>query len=188
MQSSKPMPINRGSHISAVVEEVKHLKPESILDIGVGFGMMGVIFRAYTDIRMSEISPDRYFRHGYQTKIDGIEIFENYRNPIWEAYDFVYIGNAFSAIDSLQSYSLIYAGDVIEHFEKEQGHEFIKKALRKCDKLIIATPSPAPKQEELLGNKFETHLSSWEASDFVEYGHEVIGNFDGILVVRLWKK
>ena len=182
------MPINRGSHISAIIQEIKHLKPNSILDIGVGFGMMGVIFRAYTDIRMSEISPNRYHKNGYQARIDGIEVFEPYRNGVWEAaYDYVYVGNVTDILQNLQHYDLIYAGDVIEHFSKEEGRNILEQMLNKGSNVIIATPSPAPKQDELLGNRHEKHLSSWDEADFAAYGHEIVGNFDGILVVRLWK-
>lgn len=179
------MPISRGSHISAVIEEVKHLNPQSILDVGCGFGLMGAIFRAYTDIRLSELNPERYSK--WQTRIDGIEVFVGYRNPLWTAYTGIILNDARIALDECAEYDLIYAGDIIEHFTKENGHELIRKMLKKGKKVIIATPSPAPKQDPLLGNAHEEHLSSWDETDFVNYQHEIIGSFGGILVVRLWE-
>lgn len=183
------MPINRGSHISAVIDEVKHLNPSSILDVGCGWGLMGVLFRAYTDIRLSELDKTRYHRVGYETTIEGIEIFERYKDYLWHyCYDWVYMGDAIEILNShmhLRQYDLIYIGDIIEHFTKEKGHELLQKALAKGKVVIVATPSPAPAQGETLGNKYEEHLSSWDESDFSGYQHEIIGSFGGILCVRL---
>lgn len=184
------MPINRGSHLSALIEEVKHLNPQSILDVGCGFGLNGAIFRAYTDIRWSEVYPERY--KDWQTRIDAIEIFENYRNPLWKVYDRVVVGDAqyhFGMDDQLlPQYDLIYCGDMIEHFEKPAAHQLIRKMLDHGKYVIIATPSPTPPQAPVLGNAHEEHLSEWDEKDFMEYNHERIGNFGGILMMKLWKK
>lgn len=179
------MPINRGSHISAVIEEVKHLNPQSILDVGCGAGLMGSVFRAYTDIRLSELRPERY--HTWETVIHGIEVFEDYRNPLWESYNHVYIGEAIEVLKSSDnsSYDLIYAGDVLEHFTKDKGFSFIDTLLKHGKTILIATPSPAPAQPALLGNAYEEHLSSWDEFDFVQYDFQVVGNFNGILLIKL---
>lgn len=185
------MPTNRGIHIGPIMEEVKYNKPGSILDIGVGFGIMGVMFRAYTDIRKSELNPEIY--HLWPTKIDGIEIFEWYRNPVWQVYSNVYIGDALTEIDKLEKYDIIYCGDVIEHLTKEAGHKLIEKMLEHCNQwVIIATPSPAPYQKPIFGNPNEEHVSEWKLEDFEKlYTCELIGNFyserDNMLCVRIKK-
>lgn len=180
------MPIDRGSHISALIEEVKFLKPESILDVGCGFGHMGSIFRAYTDIRLSEIYPERY--HNWKANIEGIEIFEAYRNPQWLVYNMVHVDDAMVVLDELEQYDLVYCGDMIEHITKEEGHTMIKKMMDHGRHVMIATPSPAPAQDEILGNTHEKHLSSWDESDFQSYPHRVVGNFGGILLIDLCKE
>jgi hypothetical protein len=184
------MPINRAIHISALMEEVKFFNPSSILDVGVGFGMMGTLFRAFTDIRKSERNPDSF--HDWPTKIDGIEIFEWYRNKAWDMYNNVFIGNALTEIDKCDMYDIIYAGDVIEHLSKENGYLLIDKMLAHANRcVIIATPSPAPPQEAILGNEHEAHISEWKEEDFAKYKCELIGNFydfaGNMLVVRLMK-
>ncbi len=184
------MPTNRMIHLGPVMEEIKCYKPGSILDVGIGFGLMGPLFRAMTDVRKSERDPESY--HSWPTKIDGIEIFEWYRNPVWQAYSEVYIGNALTVLDKLGNYDIIYAGDVIEHFKKEEGFKLIDKMLEHCSQwVIIATPSPAPPQSAILGNAYEEHQSEWKEEDFKGYHCELIGNFyserDNMLVVRLKK-
>lgn len=182
------MPISRGSHISRIIEEVKMINPNSILDVGVGWGLMGAIFRAYTDIRLSELDESRY--HHWQTRIDGVEVFRKYDNYMWMGYDSVIKKDITDSLFDLpvKKYDLIYMGDVIEHLEKYRGQALIESLLERCKYLIIATPSPAPKQGEVLGNKFEEHLSSWDESDFGDYHHEILGNFGGILCVKLWQR
>lgn len=184
------MPTSRPIHIGPVLEEIHWSKPGSILDIGCGFGTMGVMFRAATDVRKSEINPSLY--HDWPTRIDAIEVFEWYRNPVWQVYTNVYVGNALEVLDTLEKYDTIYCGDVIEHFTKEEGYKLIDKMLEHCNQwIIIATPSPAPVQPALLGNAHEEHLSEWKEEDFKNYNCELIGNFysgrDNMLVVRLKK-
>jgi len=184
------MPTNRAIHISALMEEIKFFNPGSILDVGCGFGMMGTMFRAFTDIRKSERNPESY--HSWPTKIDAIEIFEWYRNKAWELYTNVYVGNALEVIDSLEMYDVIYCGDMVEHLSKEKGFELIDKMLAHANRcVIIATPSPAPKQDSILDNPHEEHISEWKEEDFSKYKCELIGNIysgqDNMLVVRLMK-
>lgn len=176
------MPTNRAIHISAEIEEVKWINPKSILDVGIGFGIMGAVFRMATDIRKSERNPESY--HEWPTVIDGIEIFEWYRNPTWNVYTNVYIGDALEVIETLEIYDMIYCGDMIEHLSKADGIRLLDKMLDHSYGWVeIATPSPAPKQEEILGNIYETHLSEWTEKDFEDYAqskgytYELVGNF-----------
>lgn len=190
------MPTNRAIHLSAIIEEVKWINPGSILDVGVGFGVMGPLFRMATDVRKSERNPESY--HDWPTRIDGIEIFEWYRNPVWNTYTNVYIGNALDTIDGLPTYDFVYCGDMIEHLAHEDGEKLIDKMLEHANKWIhIATPSPAPVQGEILGNANEAHLSEWTQQQFEDlaqtkgYVMELVGNFyserDNMLVVRIKK-
>jgi len=190
------MPTNRAVHISAEIEEIKWINPGSILDVGIGFGMMGTVFRAATDVRKSERNPESF--HNWPTRIDGIEIFEWYRNPAWDMYTNVYIGNALEVIDTLDKYDVIYCGDMLEHLTKEDGEKLLDKMLEHSNGWVeIATPSPAPTQGEVLGNIHETHLSEWTQQQFEDYAQkkgyvmELVGNiydFSGnMLCVRIKK-
>jgi 2-polyprenyl-3-methyl-5-hydroxy-6-metoxy-1,4-benzoquinol methylase len=182
------MPISRANHISPIIEELLWLNPHSILDVGCGFGLFGVLFRAFTDIRRSERHSELY--NNWTTKIDGIEMFEPYRSKAWEFYTNIYVSNALTEIDKLEKYDFVYCGDVIEHLTKEDGHKLIKKLLEHTNKWVhIATPSPAPKQDPFLGNPNEEHISSWTEEDFKIYKYEMVGMFgwgqDYMMVIRL---
>ena len=158
------MPTSQPGHISWLCQEIIQMGPQSILDIGVGFGSKGVLFREYTDIRWL-----RYNKKDWQTRIDGIEIFEEYRNAVWQTYNNIYIGDAYNIIDKLGYYDLIYLGDVIEHFGKEKGIKFLNKLFKKCKVIIIATPLKVKKQGVVLGNKYEIHKSQWSKEDFKDF-------------------
>ena len=66
------MPSSRANTIPTVIHLVRQLEPRSILDIGVGFGKWGHLFREYTDILQAEHDPPRYQRANWQVRIDGI--------------------------------------------------------------------------------------------------------------------
>ena len=56
------MPSSRPNTIPTVIHLVKQFQPKSILDVGIGFGKWGHLFREYTDINEAEKDPARYRR------------------------------------------------------------------------------------------------------------------------------
>jgi hypothetical protein len=67
------MPTSWHDVIPAVMNKVNHLKPESILDIGIGFGKYGVLIRD-----LLELPNERYDKDLWITRIDGVEAFKGY--------------------------------------------------------------------------------------------------------------
>ncbi len=154
------MPTSRPYHLSWLCDRVLQLKPKSILDVGVGFGTKGMLFREYTDVWNGD-----YF--DWKVKIDGVEIFDKYITPLQKGiYDHIYKGNILDVIDTLGYYDLIYMGDVIEHLTKEEGLELLRKLKLRCKNLIIVTPVEVSVQGDIYDNKNEAHLSEWSSSDF----------------------
>ena len=174
------MPISRSETIPYIVDKVIELNPKSILDVGVGFGLYGVLFRAYTDVRMAETDPKRYKE--WQVKIDGIEIFTEYTSPTYQIYGKIYYGNALDKIDEVGNYDLIFIGDMIEHLSKEDGLRLITKAKEKGKVVIISTPKYFRPQNNVLGNENERHVSLWQDSDFP---NATINNFNYQKVIIL---
>src|SRR4051794_2264798 len=113
------MPSSRPNTIPAVVHLIRQLRPQSILDVGIGFGKWGHLFREYTDIQEAENDPARYQRQNWQVRIDGIEGFSNYITDMHRyLYNEIHIGNASELMPNLPSYDVVFMGDIIEHLEK----------------------------------------------------------------------
>lgn len=157
------MPTSWYQAVSVILDKVMEEKPESILDIGVGFGKYGVLLREALDIPYK-----RYAKESWQVKIDGVEAFENYKNPIHEyIYNKIYYQPIEECLDSLGKYDVIIMIDVLEHFDKKIGQELLRKLVSHANKaVIISTPMNPGKQDEYLGNSFEAHKSKWFVKDF----------------------
>ena len=148
------------SHLSWLGLQLLIIRPKSILDIGVGFGGKGMLFREYTDIWRGNYK-------NWKTRIDGIEVFEDYITPLQLLiYDNIYIGEATKVFEKLGNYDLIYLGDIIEHFEKSEGKRFLARVLKKAKVVIIATPSKVHPQGAVNNNEHEAHKSQWTPEDF----------------------
>lgn len=166
------MPSCRPDAIPAVISLVRQIDPTSILDVGIGFGKWGFLFREYTDIVHSENQPERYRRENWKIKIHGIEGYPQYLTPVHEfIYDEIFKGDACELLPTLGNYDLIYMGDMIEHLTKEKGKSLIAEAGNHCDGyLIVSTPRFETNQPELCGNPLEKHRSLWTKYDFKDLG------------------
>lgn len=151
------MPSSRYHVIPAVLDIVLALHPKSILDIGAGTGKYGALFREYLDV-WDTATP--YSQRN--TRIDGVEINGDYVNPLWNVYDDFTVAD----IRDLESadYDLIFMGDVIEHFTKEEGLELVNRLNYQA--LLIVTPVEPLAQGAVYGNEHEAHRSKWDGSEF----------------------
>lgn len=170
------MPSSRPNTIPTVIHLVRQIKPQSILDVGVGFGKWGHLFREYTDIQEAENDPARYQRKNWRIRIDGIEGFAGYLTEMHQyLYNEIHIGNAAELMKTLPSYDLVFLGDIIEHFDKKTGLELLRNSVEKARKaVVISTPKYETAQAELCGNELERHRSLWSEKDF--------GVFEGAMV------
>ncbi len=165
-------------NISYNIELVKRLNPLTILDVGVGFGRWGVLFREFL-----EIWGDGNYSGKWNRLIDGIEIFPGYIKPYHEYfYDNIYSENASGFIKNMdKKYDLINCGDVIEHFEKEEACNLIDNCISKSKYLLINVPTGNNwSQGAINGNEYERHRSTWKNSDFEKYGNVLIKKFKDI--------
>lgn len=165
------MPSSRYQIIPLVLDVVTALQPKSILDIGVGFGKWGVLFREYLDVWKT----DKPFQERV-ARIDGVEAFAEYENAVWKAYDTVYVDNVINIIPELQKhkYDLVFMGDVIEHFEKEEAKKLL--GALNYNHIIIVTPFQVLKQEAVYDNQYEIHKSEWKHQDLPNLELKIIGN------------
>src|SRR5438477_6170404 len=165
------MPSSRPNTVPTIIHLLRQLKPRSILDVGVGFGKWGHLFREYTDILEAERDPRRYERKNWQVKIDGIEGHAAYLTEMHRyLYNDIHLGNACDLITKLPPYDLVFMGDVIEHLEKPAGMQLLRDAWARCNKaIIVTTPKYETGQTDLCGNELERHRSLWGAKDFRQF-------------------
>jgi hypothetical protein len=163
-------------NISYNIELVRKINPESILDVGVGFGRWGILFREFLEVWDSGIYDGKW-----QRIVDGVEIYEGYiRDYHKYFYSNIYVMDALEFLRKLdKEYDLINFGDVIEHFEKEQGEELVKLAVQKSRFVLITVPIGKHwPQEGTEQNPNEEHKSIWYNRDFIKYKHNKIKSFE----------
>lgn len=117
-------------NISYNIDLVRKLNPMSILDVGVGFGRWGILFREFLEIWESG-----KYKGNWERTIDGVEIFSDYITEYHKYfYDTLYIEDALKHLrETKKRYDLINCGDVIEHFLKNEGKELINLGLQRVN-------------------------------------------------------
>ena len=180
------MPTSYHQAISYVVSQVVAAAPRSVLDIGVGFGKYGVLLR-----EALEVAFGRYSKSAWQTRLDGVEAFVGYRNPIHEfVYDKIWYQDIRTALEELPDYDVILLVDVLEHFSKAEGVALLRALLSLARKFVlVSTPLYPDRQSSYLGNDYEVHKSRWHVLDFAEFDidyHLVPTPDGGAQVVKLF--
>ena len=166
------MPSSRYDLIPLVLDLVTKQKPKSILDVGIGFGKWGVLFREYLDIW--DVQRPYNLR---DVKLYGVEVFKEYKTPVWEVYDKVFTSDILTILPVLKemgNFDLLFLGDVIEHLTKEEGQKVLAEL--SFTNLIIITPKVVSGQEKVYGNSYEIHKSSWTTEDFPNLNHYEFNN------------
>jgi hypothetical protein len=167
------MPSSRVSTIPYVIHAIKQLRPTSILDVGVGFGKWGYLFREYTDVLKSECDPGRYYKNEWRVVIEGIEAYEAYVHSAHEfIYDKIHVGKVQQLLPNLGMYDVVFFGDIIEHLALEEGQDVLKDAKSHARRaVIVTTPRYDTGQEDLCANVLETHRSVWNKEAFEKVGN-----------------
>lgn len=165
------MPSSRPNTIPTVLHLIRQLRPQSILDVGVGFGKWGHLFREYTDILEAEQDPARYERGRWRVRIDGIEGFASYITEMHRyLYNEIHIGDMREVLPRLPEYDVVFLGDVIEHLEKPRGEQLLRDAVAHAKKaVIVSTPKYPTEQADLCANELERHRSVWSARSFRKF-------------------
>lgn len=153
------MPSSHLYQINELVELIVLCDPDSLLDIGVGFGKYGYLSREYL-----ELWDGREKYGNWKRRIDGIEAFPEYLTPVHSfVYDNIYKGDALKVIPKLnKKYDLIILVDVLEHFTKKEGTQLIKDCKKISKNILISTPHDIGDQEDSFDNPYETHKHEWK--------------------------
>lgn len=146
------MPSCRPDIIPEVIYKVMDMNPQTILDVGMGCGKWGLLCHEYL----------KYWKDTVPV-IDGIEVFEDYKNPAYSIYRKVYYGDVMDLLSIVGDYDLVMVMDVIEHLTRENGFKLIDSIK---NHYIISTPGYWSAQGANFGNKYERHISRWKQTDF----------------------
>jgi hypothetical protein len=149
------MPSSYSSNISIIVSIIKEVNPRTVLDIGSGWGKYGLLCREYLQ---------------NLERLDGVEVWEPYVSDIQRAiYSSLIIGDIRDI--SLPHYELTLLVDVLEHFEKEEGKELLRRFPKP---LLVSTPTEFFQEDD--PNPYERHRSLWHIADFADYVIEDYSN------------
>ena len=164
------MPLSNPEHISAVLHFAQALQPRAILDVGIGTGSYGLLLRQSLDIGCGRIAPA-----DWQVQIDGVEVFEGYRNPVWNyAYSRVLMGDVRTLLPGLGTYDLVLCNDVLEHFPRDEARALVRSLLAQGRVLVATTPNREFPQGAWGGNEAETHHALLGAVDFTGLVAQVV--------------
>jgi len=145
---------------------IMRTEPRSVLDVGVGFGMGGMVARQYGDVWHLRYAPDLW-----EVRVEGVECFPGYLQAHHRAlYDEVHVGEALKLLPDLPVFDFVLCIDVLEHMERAAGSELLWWISRRGRQYLVSTPSHFFAQTAVHGNEAERHRSQWTAEELSEYG------------------
>ena len=148
-----------------IVEDVDSLSPLSILDVGVGFGKWGFLFREALDVKRGRLG-----REDWDVVIDGVEVFEQYIQPHQRfLYDTIHVGDICELVSTLGTYDLVFMSDVLEHIDKLDALCLLDELRDKCRWFALVVPMGDnwyTRNKRDHDNEREMHISMWHPADF----------------------
>lgn len=151
-------------NIPFCIEAILRIGPKRVFDVGVGFGRWGAVIREFGELWYGRIHKDQWEVH-----LEGVEGYApNIEDHHHALYNKIHIGDFREVVASLEgTWDLVIFGDVLEHFEKEEGHRLLNWALSHSKYVLINIPLGEEwPQVDAYGNQYERHLSSWSEEEF----------------------
>ena len=192
------MPSSEIDNLQIILELARAIKPKAVLDVGIGTGKYGLLFRDYLDGHW--VGHAFHDPKTWKMTMIGIEIFKEYVTPVHEyLYDEIVIADAFeyfTNMNHLGHFDLIFMGDVLEHFPMGKGKALIDcfrdKWLREKGHLIISTPNfdtlINDERRAIFGNHNEVHRCRWTTEDFAKLiGFKIVAYTGKLLTVDMQK-
>lgn len=158
--SHKRMPYGFSAMAPLVEASFRSTNPRRVIDIGIGYGLLGAMLRNYFCGR-----DDGKLRKPFPWELVGIEGWAGYANPMWDLYDWVKItkiedvnwGNLITPHD------LVVCIDVLEHLPRDVGMAIVQATTRGifgvCTVMYDRPVAP-------FGNAMEDHITQWAPEDF----------------------
>lgn len=166
------MPVSDIGSLPGIMQEVALLNPAGIIELGVGFGKIGVLCR-----EVLEAVHGRCHEDTWQSKVIGIEGFESYRNPCWNVYTDVLIKDFRKDYEEIKGWDLVMMIDSLEHCEKAEAKVILATLVKNNRHIIVSVPIGNCPQGAEFGNDFECHRSIWNGpEEFDTYQSKVLHN------------
>lgn len=163
------MPTSSSYILTPVISFAGWLNPQSVLDVGCGYGQWGMLLRQHLDCPwdIHEGIPR------WRRRIDGVEAWEPYRNSLWDfAYDEIKVKEATSLLSELDAnaYELTLCIEVLEHMTVQAGRGLLSNLKRVSEHVLVTTPDRPLLQDDIGGNPYETHHAWWSWGALKEAG------------------
>lgn len=173
------MPVSDHLQISRVLDQVLERAPGKVLDIGVGYGLYGMMLRNYLpDAWIVGVEPElRYRFEPARAPLDGVTaaFVDAYGRDRWAAYDLVH-NVVWPAVIPMPDggFDVALMIDVLEHADTSDGRAMIRDALHAARALVIATPhDPMRWPQDDLPNPLERHVRRWPLWDIAEVAEQL---------------
>jgi len=157
------MPSSTFAAIGPIMAAIEKIKPTSVLDVGCGNGKYGFLCREYIEYWLQKTPI-----------IHGIEVFAPYVTKLerQKIYDGIFKSEAIDELEYMgsNSYDVVLAIDILEHFNEEDGKQFIGELKRVGKNVIICTPTIVKEQGACFGNKYEIHKKQWTPDEIEQDG------------------
>lgn len=130
------------------------------------------------DVGCGENSPVKFL--GKKIYSVGIDIFKpsilkSKRNKIHHQYFQMNVMDIDKKFTN-SSFDLVLASDIIEHIDKKQGIELLKKMDKIAKKkVIVLTPNGFLAQDKMNNNPWQSHLSGYSVKEMTDLGYKVFG-------------
>lgn len=165
------MPVSYVENLPVIMRVVNEKKPRTILDVGVGLGIVGLLIRGWCY---------------WVERLDGVEVWEQYITQVQRGiYDNLFITDVRNLPLEDMPYDLILLIDVLEHFERDEGYRLLQ---RFNGDVLVSTPKLWFPQNDH-PNPYEHHKSHWQSpQELAVLGYPYEDYSNDLSVIVLLKK
>ena len=140
------------------IEHIKLLKPNSVLDVGVGAAKYGFLTRqSIPHCNIHGLEPELSYLEKYKTS----GIYNKIYNKSIQQF-------VREDMNNQEKYDLVVFGDILEHLFLSEAYDVLNFFSTRCKWLIVQFPSNMP-QFAVDGINWEVHRSNLELKDFIRY-------------------